>query len=197
MLAATQTMDVFHVFVSTDFKYFKVADKYCSHSPCKEIVAMTQQFNVVSYPVHFITPVNGATMALALSIGNVPFEMTLKSSDETLKIFQNLVTYQEVTRIVGEISNILTFQQLYAFYASVFEEQRREILQPEQNHHQDVMASYTVQEDTSASTETLTEAEILELFDLDLKEDEDDSQSLDDFLESLCKTNVNNDMDMF
>lgn len=187
-----------HVFVSSDYKYFKVSDADCYRSPCQEIVASTLYVNVQSFPIHFLTPLTGAALALVLSTGNIPFEMSLKPLSETLRIIQNIMLYQDVMKFAGDISNITAYQMLYTFYAETLKEQRiEENMLPtiqqhtnEQNHN----------EVSSASEEVLTDAEMIELFDLGVSVNENDTepdyQDIDEFLESLCKNNIHTDLDM-
>jgi hypothetical protein len=198
MLSVTQQPNVL---VSSDFKYFKVSANDCCRSPCKEIVSSTTHVNVASLPLYFITPFNGATMALLLTTGNVPFEMTLKPLDETMKICQNLVSFHDAMRIVGDIVNMHMFQRLYVFYANTLEELRREPIcvesQPihtEQSHHDPSV--YIVEDDTPTSTEVLSDAEILDLFNLDVEEQTTEDQSIDDFLDNLFDNNILEDIDM-
>lgn len=190
-----------NVLVSSDFKYFKVSADDCQRSPCKEILLSTTHVNVASLPLYFITPFNGATIALYLATGNIPFEMTLKPLDETMKICQNLVPFHDAMRIAGDIVNIHMFQRLYAFYANTFEELKREqmcvetqSIHTEQNHHDPSV--YIVEDNTKASTEVLSDAEILELFNLDTEEQTTEDQSIDDFLDNLFVNNVMEDIDM-
>lgn len=195
-----------HVLVSSDFKYFKVSANDCHRSPCKEIITSTTHVNVLTFPMHFITPLNGATMALILTTGNVPYEMTLKPFDETMKIYQNLVSFHDAMRIAGDVANIHMFQRLYAFYANTLDELRNEQMRvisctpttepmnAEQSQHDPSV--YIVNDDTPTSTEELSDAEIIELFNLELEEQTTEDQNIDDFLDSLLNNNLLEDIDM-
>jgi hypothetical protein len=127
--------------------------------------------------------------------------MTLKPLDETMKICQNLVSFHDAMRIVGDIVNMHMFQRLYVFYANTLEELRREPIcvesQPihtEQSHHDPSV--YIVEDDTPTSTEVLSDAEILDLFNLDVEEQTTEDQSIDDFLDNLFDNNILEDIDM-
>lgn len=205
MFSVNQLM---HVFVSSDFKYFKVANMYLSQSPCNEILSSSTHMNVTTFPIYLITPFNGATMALLLTTGNIPYEMTLKTAEETLKVFQNLVSIQEAMRLAGDFANIFMYQELFNWFAKGMKEQANECKllvdrttngaeeQSQTNHEP---CSF-IQEDTSVSTDMFADIDIPDLLgDIDLGLDEQDTEcsyeTIDDFLNSLCDSNIYADMD--
>ncbi len=182
-----------HVFVSSDFKYFKVSHKDCLRSPCIEIIHLVTHVNVALFPAHFITPLTSATLAVAFATGNIPFEMTIKPLDETMKIFQNLHTYQQVMQSVGEFANTLLYQQLYAFYAqSVIQSTPAPTVttitkesQVDDSVKEDVSV-YIIDDDTAdISKNTCFDDDMLGIFG----DDEGMDTDIDAFLEELCNNN--------
>ena len=141
--------EIAYVFVSSDFKYFKISAQDCCRSPCIDISRFTSHMNIVSSPFYFITSLNGSTIALSLTVANIPFEFIIKSYDETLQIFQNVVVLEDALKIAENVTNIYLYQTLHAFYARVFEEKTREIVTltnklQEQQQNQDIVSISTI-----------------------------------------------------
>ena len=188
------------VFLSSDYKYFTVSLQDCMRSPCTDIISQTCYMNMAVYPMHFITSINGVTMALLLSSGNVPFQMAIKPMEETMKILQNLLSYVDVMRYAGNIANLQTYQRLYEFYARTLETHRLEMMHnlvstirsEDSNTQKDSNDAFLVLDDNSKDT-----AEYVDLLtDINMLDvnfgDDFDFQSIDEFLEDLANNNIHN-----
>lgn len=186
-----------HVFVSSDFKYFKVSHMNCLRSPCVEIIHLVSHVNVTSFPIYLITPLPGANIAVALATGNIPFEMTIKSLDETMKIFQRLQTYQEIMQSVSDVANAMVYQQLFCFYAQQTMASTPAPLvttlvttTTKESHTDDSVnedvSVYIIDDDEDNVVDKNNE-DMMGVFEFD--ENEGMNTNIDDFLEELCKNN--------
>ena len=190
-----------HVFVSNDFKYFKVSPQDSCRSPCIDVSRFTTHMNIVSSPIYFITSLTGTQIALSLTVGNIPFEFSIKSHNETLQIFQNILQIDDVLKIAENATNIYMYQTLYAFYAKVFEERgmeivtqiRQQAIQRQQQNQNDEVNKYLVESSSDND-------DILDFLDLDLaledSSDDTNSEPIDKFIDELFNNNIHNTMDI-
>lgn len=190
-----------HVFISNDLKYFKVSAQDCCRSPCIEISRFTTHMNIVSTPIYFITSLTSASIALSLTLGNIPFEFSIKSQNESLEILQNVASVENVLRIAENVTNIYMYQTLYRVYARALEDKGREIatltselqqqrLQQQQNQDDEVN-NYLVESSFDNDTG-------LDFLDLDLGDlsDYSNSEPIDKFIDDLFNNNIHNTMDI-
>jgi hypothetical protein len=192
-----------HVFVSNDLKYFKVSAQDCCRSPCIEISRFTTHMNIVSTPIYFITSLTSASIALSLTIGNIPFEFSIKSHNESLEILQNVASVEDVLRIAKNVTNIYMYQTLYGVYARALEDQGRQIAtltselqqqrqqQQQQQNQDDEVNNYLVESSFDNDTG-------LDFLDLDLGDlsDYSNSEPIDKFIDDLFNNNIHNTMDI-
>lgn len=188
-----------HVFISNDLKYFKVSAQDCCRSPCIEISRFTTHMNIVSTPIYFITSLTSASIALSLTIGNIPFEFSIKSHNESLEILQNVASVEDVLRIAENVTNIYMYQTLYRVYARALEDKGREIAtltselqrQQQQQNQDDEVNNYLVESSFDNDTG-------LDFLDLDLGDlsDYSNSEPIDKFIDDLFNNNIHNTMDI-
>jgi hypothetical protein len=182
-----------HVFVSSDFKYFKVSHVDCLRSPCLEIIQLVSHVNVTSFPIYLITPLTGAAIAVAFATGSIPFEMTIKSLDETMKLFQNIQTYQDIMQSVSDVANALVYQQLFRFYAQQFSPAPLVSTTTKESHANDSVnedVSVYIIDDEDDNQVSKNKEDMIGGFEFyDVDENEGMDTDIDTFLEELCNNN--------